>query len=296
MESSTAAETLQSVTAAAAESPRQCACARGCVCLPAMATDAPACYLLLANSKSRHNVGTIVRSAVAFGVRELIVVGDVGARVATFGAQRTEAHLPMTRAPRVREALAALRARVPGLRVCGIEIHARAVDVNSRPWRGPTAFLAGAEGAGLCAAHLAECDDLVYIPQCGNGTASLNVSVAVSIVLQHFASWARYVELPREAGRDDKFAVVAAPPRHAREGVAADATRAARAAARAGVASVAGIAVACEALSLAGTAAFFDEAGASGHGAGTVASSEGAVAADEVDLEAEKAERLNEDA
>ena len=31
------------------------------------------------------------------------------------------------------------------------------------------------------------CDFFVYIPQYGGGTASLNVTVAASIVLQHFA-------------------------------------------------------------------------------------------------------------
>lgn len=38
------------------------------------------------------------------------------------------------------------------------------------------------------------CDHLVYIPQYTNKTASLNVTVATSIVLQRFASWAEYKE------------------------------------------------------------------------------------------------------
>ena len=38
------------------------------------------------------------------------------------------------------------------------------------------------------------CDGFVYIRQYGPGTASLNVSVAASIVMHHFALWAGYDE------------------------------------------------------------------------------------------------------
>ena len=41
------------------------------------------------------------------------------------------------------------------------------------------------------ASQMAICDDFVYIPQYGGGTASLNVTVAASIILQSFALWAK---------------------------------------------------------------------------------------------------------
>jgi len=44
----------------------------------------------------------------------------------------------------------------------------------------------------------------VYIRQYGSGTASLNVSVAASIVMHHFAMWANYDERAREG---EKFLV-----------------------------------------------------------------------------------------
>lgn len=56
--------------------------------------------------------------------------------------------------------------------------------------------------------QLAVCDEFVYIPQYSGHTASLNVAVAASIVLQYFAVWACYPEQPREMeGR--KFVVSA---------------------------------------------------------------------------------------
>jgi hypothetical protein len=54
------------------------------------------------------------------------------------------------------------------------------------------------------------CDDFVYIPQHGPGTASLNVTVAASIVLHHFAVWANYPERQREGA---KFVVDPRPQR-----------------------------------------------------------------------------------
>lgn len=43
---------------------------------------------------------------------------------------------------------------------------------------GPTAFMFGNEGTGMTEKQLRLCDSLVYIPQFGYGTASLNVSNA----------------------------------------------------------------------------------------------------------------------
>lgn len=47
------------------------------------------------------------------------------------------------------------------------------------------------QGSGMSSAQVAICDDFVYIPQYGGGTASLNVTVAASIILQSFALWAK---------------------------------------------------------------------------------------------------------
>lgn len=64
------------------------------------------------------------------------------------------------------------------------------------------------------------CDSFVYIPQYGAGTASLNVTVAASILLQHFAVWAGYAERERA---QHKFVVAPKPERTTARG--ADCTR-----------------------------------------------------------------------
>lgn len=60
-----------------------------------------------------------------------------------------------------------------------------------------TAFMMGNEGQGMNEKQMAVCDGFVKISQYGGGTASLNVSVAASIVLQRF--YQRTLEI-RNAG------------------------------------------------------------------------------------------------
>jgi hypothetical protein len=62
------------------------------------------------------------------------------------------------------------------------------------------------------------CDAFVYIPQYGAGTASLNVTVAASIILHNFAVWARFPEAGR-AG--EKFVVGERPQRSGARGARA---------------------------------------------------------------------------
>jgi tRNA C32,U32 (ribose-2'-O)-methylase TrmJ len=88
------------------------------------------------------------------------------------------------------------------------------------------------QGHGLTEQQKAICDGYVYIPQYGSGTASLNVSVAASIVMHHFALWAQYDERAREG---EKFIVAERRQRTSKRGVIGehpDAVRARRAAAR----------------------------------------------------------------
>ena len=60
------------------------------------------------------------------------------------------------------------------------------------------------------------CDSFVYISQYGVGTASLNVAVAASIVLHHYALWAGYEERSRQGF---KYDVAEKPTRTAARGM-----------------------------------------------------------------------------
>jgi len=60
------------------------------------------------------------------------------------------------------------------------------VSLEQQSFRTSTAFMMGNEGQGMTSKQMAICDGFVRIEQYGGGTASLNVSVSVGVVLQRF--------------------------------------------------------------------------------------------------------------
>ncbi|KAG2425511.1 hypothetical protein HXX76_013720 [Chlamydomonas incerta] len=176
-------------------------------------TSGPASYIITHSVSKRHNIGTIVRSATAFGVKEVCLVGS--RQFNTFGSHGSDAHVAFRHFDTLAKCVQQLK-EVEGCRVLGVEICEGAQPVHEHPFTGPTAFLLGNEGQGMTDRQMALCDGFVYIPQHGAGTASLNVAVAASIVLHHFAIWAAYPERQREGY---KFVVADKPQRTMARGV-----------------------------------------------------------------------------
>ncbi|PNW83678.1 hypothetical protein CHLRE_05g238950v5 [Chlamydomonas reinhardtii] len=179
----------------------------------APSTSGPASYIITHSVSKRHNIGTIVRSATAFGVKEVCLVGS--RQFNTFGSHGSDAHVAFRHFDTLAKCVQHLK-EVEGCRVLGVEICEGALPVQEHPFTGPTAFLLGNEGQGMTDRQMALCDGFVYIPQHGAGTASLNVAVAASIVLHHFAIWAAYPERQREGY---KFVVAEKPQRTTARGV-----------------------------------------------------------------------------
>ncbi|XP_059427974.1 uncharacterized protein LOC132161795 [Corylus avellana] len=167
------------------------------------------CYVVVHNIAKRHNVGTLARSATAFGVSELILVGRRDLN--TFGSHGSTSHLRFRHFHSLSDARLFLKDK--DCDICGVEITDTAMAVNQHPFKKSTAFLLGNEGTGLSAKECEICDFFVYIPQYGCGTASLNVTVAASIVLHHFGVWAGFPERSRDGS---KFVVAERPERQMR--------------------------------------------------------------------------------
>lgn len=165
----------------------------------------PECYIIVHNVAKKHNIGTLARSATAFGTAKICLVGS--RHYNTFGSHGSAAHVALAYFASLDECCAWLRIE-RGCQIIGVEITDEAKAVNTHPFYGNTAFMIGNEGTGLSANQLKLCDSFVYIPQHGEGTASLNVTVATSIVLHHFAIWAGYSETSRHGFKFD----VAPPP------------------------------------------------------------------------------------
>ncbi|GAX86423.1 hypothetical protein CEUSTIGMA_g13833.t1 [Chlamydomonas eustigma] len=161
----------------------------------------PDCYVILHSVAKRHNVGTIARCATAFGVKEMCLVGS--RQFNTFGSHGSDAYVDIGHYQTLELCVIQLKEE-KGCEIVGVEIVEGALPVHSHPFSRSTAFMLGNEGQGLSPKQLALCDRFVYIPQHGPGTASLNVAVACSIVLHHFALWAKYDERERQG---QKFVV-----------------------------------------------------------------------------------------
>ena len=156
--------------------------------------------MLVYNIGKKKNFGDILRSAAAFGVKEVFVVG--AKKLSLFGNQGTQRYCKFRHFDSLEEAKVELRNR--GIHLVGIEITDSALPIDSRPFSGPTCFMSGNEGTGMNQQQLDACDSFVYIPQYSGATASLNVATATGIVFHHYALWAGK---PQQAREGFKFVV-----------------------------------------------------------------------------------------
>jgi tRNA (guanosine-2'-O-)-methyltransferase len=139
--------------------------------------------LLLDSVTQPFNVGSIVRSAAAFGAGPLWLCGNTaplshpGVAKTALGTQRlVEA---VTEPSPVAAAKAASAA---GLRVVVVELATGAVPLPEAPLDGDVCLAVGNEDHGCTAGLLAVADAVTYIPQSGR-VGSLNVAVAAAIAL-----------------------------------------------------------------------------------------------------------------
>jgi len=134
------------------------------------------------------NLGTLVRSADAFGARGVVVAGhaadiyDPRTVRASTGSLFT---LPVVHVPAAADVLAWLGAQRGDLRLVGTdETGTGAVD--QLDFRGPTVVVVGNETSGMSAAWRAACSEVAAIP-IGGAASSLNVAAAATVVLYEAA-------------------------------------------------------------------------------------------------------------
>jgi 23S rRNA (uridine2479-2'-O)-methyltransferase len=147
--------------------------------------------VVLDRPASPGNLGTLIRSADAFGASGVIVTGhaaDVYDPRSVRASTGSLFSVPVVRAPShaaVLDWAAAIRAGGTAVRLVGTdeggEIDIRGVDLAR-----PTLLLIGNETAGLSAAWRDACDDLARIPMRGTAS-SLNAAMAGTVALYEAA-------------------------------------------------------------------------------------------------------------
>ncbi len=137
--------------------------------------------LVLVGLSQPYNVGSILRSAAAFRVESVWLVGDTPgpehAKVAKT-ALGSERYVRLAREPSSDSALAA--ARSDGYACVALELADDATPLHALDDHGDVALVIGHEDRGLTQPVLEACDAVVYLPQLGR-IGSLNVATATSI-------------------------------------------------------------------------------------------------------------------
>lgn len=146
---------------------------------------APALLVIAAGLQDPGNLGTIARSAEAFGVTGLLL-GDRTVSPWNWKAVRASAG-SLFRLPTAKVQLATA---LPEIKSSGVHVLAtsshKGIAIAEADLRRPVAFVIGNEGAGIPKDVLAEADEIVSIPQAA-GVESLNAGIAASILLYEAA-------------------------------------------------------------------------------------------------------------
>jgi tRNA (guanosine-2'-O-)-methyltransferase len=139
--------------------------------------------LLLDSVGQPFNVGSIIRTAAAFGVRQIWLCGDPAspahpsARKTALGTDRL---ITFSLAPSA--AAGAQAARDAGFRVVAVELASEAVPLHEADLTGDVCLALGNEDHGCSAGLLAAADLVAYVPQVGR-VGSLNVAAAAAVAI-----------------------------------------------------------------------------------------------------------------
>jgi RNA methyltransferase, TrmH family len=146
---------------------------------------APALLIVAAGLQDPGNLGTIARSAEAFGATGLLLA-ERTVSAWNWKAVRASAG-SMFRLPTVKVELAAAIAELKtrDVRVLATSSHKGTV-ISQTDLSGPVALIVGNEGAGIPREMLALADEIVAIPQSAK-VESLNAGIAASVILYEAA-------------------------------------------------------------------------------------------------------------
>jgi TrmH family RNA methyltransferase len=132
------------------------------------------------------NIGTVIRSADAFGASGVIVTGhaaDVYDPKAVRASTGSLFAVPVVRAPSPAGVVA--WARAAGLEIIGTDEKGTA-GLTDHDLRGPVLIVIGNETRGMSATWLAACDEVLRIP-IGGSASSLNAASAATVLLYEAA-------------------------------------------------------------------------------------------------------------
>lgn len=146
-------------------------------------------YVILHNIRSRHNVGSIFRTADGAGVAKIYLTGYTPTPIDRFGREVPEiiktslgatTMVPWEHFEDIEVLLGVLKQE--GVTVVAIEQTKDALSYKKYQELGPTAYIFGNEVEGVASEICEKADVVLVIPMLGS-KESLNVSVCAGIIL-----------------------------------------------------------------------------------------------------------------
>ena len=141
--------------------------------------------VVLAGVQDPGNLGTVVRSAEAFGASGVLLAEKTVSRFNPKAVRASAGSIFRVPVVEVKLTEAAAKLRERGLRLVATSSH-QGTPVDQAELAGPLAVLLGSEGAGLPREALAAVDEVLAIPHSPR-VESLNAGIAASILLYEAA-------------------------------------------------------------------------------------------------------------
>ena len=137
--------------------------------------------VLIENVEKPHNLSAIIRSCDAVGVLEAYAIFNKE-KLLTFNstAQGSQKWIKLHQFSETKEAIITLKDK--GFKLYGTNLNPKSIDYKECNFKGPTAFVLGAEKWGISEQSANLMDEHIHIPMRGM-VESLNVSVAASTLL-----------------------------------------------------------------------------------------------------------------
>ncbi|MBU4690430.1 23S rRNA (guanosine(2251)-2'-O)-methyltransferase RlmB [Mycoplasma sp. ES3157-GEN-MYC] len=139
--------------------------------------------LVLDKIQDPHNLGAILRTANALGIKHIILSKDRSAGITSTVLKVSSGGFVGVKVVKVNNLVAALKR----LKKAGYWVYSSALSKNAQhfdkvDYNKPTILVIGNEGSGVSQPVLNESDVIIYIPQKGT-VQSLNVSVAAGLLI-----------------------------------------------------------------------------------------------------------------
>jgi len=143
--------------------------------------------LILENIRSTYNVGSIFRSADAFGVEKIYLLGytpSADREEISKTALGAETTVDWEAVSSIAELTKGLKAE--GFTIAALELNQQAIDLKKYSGTQKLALILGNETEGVSAEAIAESDIVIQIPMRGT-KESLNVAVTAAIAMYELA-------------------------------------------------------------------------------------------------------------